>query len=203
MPRGLPQDLASGWRGRVGVLGSREIEAAPPTQFQFLGLGWVEGREHIGQQRVVGVGVGRRTGSDWGRSEGSSGREGLRRAGLAGWSGGCFRGWSQPSPTARGAPGLCSAPPSLALQVPRKTLTRRARPPLKACTWARSTPWLLPPPGRRPSLELAGSHSFLPHFRQAVSRCGPGPSRAGTSQTTPSPNCDVCKWCEPGDSGWK
>lgn len=89
-------------------------------------------------------------------------------------------------------PGLCAALPSLALRVPNKALTSRAQPPLTACTWARSTPWLLPPLGRRPSLELAGSHSFLPHFRQAGSRCGLGQSWAGTAQTTPSPNHDVC-----------
>ena len=50
----------------VGVSRSREMEAAPPAEFQFLGPGWVEGREHTGQQRVVGVGVGRSPRSDMG-----------------------------------------------------------------------------------------------------------------------------------------
>ena len=189
----------------MGVLGSREIEAAPPTQFQFLGLGWVEDREHTGQQRVVGVGVGRRTGSDWGRSEGSSGREGQasgKQGSQDGAEGASGAGVS-PHTDCPGSPRPVLSPTQLALWVPSKTLTRRAGPPLKACTWARRTPWLLVPPGRRPSLELAGSHSFLPHFRQAGSRCGPGPSRAGTSQTAPNPNCDVCKWCEPGARGRK
>lgn len=81
MPGQPPWRLCFGVEDRVeGFRGAERLRLHHPTQFQFLGLGWVEGREHTGQQGAVGVGVGGGgTGSDLRPSAGSSGREGQAR----------------------------------------------------------------------------------------------------------------------------
>lgn len=188
-------------QGQQGCPGSRKIEAAQPTPVSVPGLEMGGGQRANRTAGVVGVGMESRAGSDLGQPERSRGREGQaygeRDRGLS---------WSQSQPTdCVGSPRPVLSP---ALGRAQQSLTRRLQDSSSCLSWL--SPWVQAAPtvaqapskhargqgayygcfyrlGRRPSLKLAGSHSFLLHFRQAGSRFGPGPSQPEPHRPHPTP----------------
>lgn len=129
--RGASPETLPWARGLWGFRGAERWRLHHPAEFQFLGPGGVEGRQH----RTAAGGAGRRGEEPHvrfggGLREAAEGRTRPRVSRAQRTEQNVQGGWSQLTHCLGWRnPGLCAALPSLALGVPNKALTSRAQTP--------------------------------------------------------------------------